>query len=365
MNIIHVLPNLALGGLQTFTVDLANEQVLKGCNVKIITLMDSNENPLIERCNPKIKIVNLKGSTKFYNILLMFKLLFSIKSNAIVHTHGISLYFTFLASLFCRKAKFFHTVHNLAQNEAGKIRREFARISFNLGLSFPITISNEVSHSFKNYYQGTQYQQINNGLSSHDNSKLLNDNSAKIELEKLKINSETKIYLSVGRIDYQKNRAMLLDAFYKFAHKKNAVLAIIGGPIDLKDEYYAPLSVHKAVKEKKVHFLGMKSNVHDYLEESDYFCLTSIFEGLPISVLEAIRSGKICICTPAGGIKSLLHDVGYVSKDFSTYEYFVSLTEAEKNTKSLSPSQIKKYFKANWDMQTCAKKYLALYQAKL
>ena len=40
---------------------------------------------------------------------------------------------------------------------------------------------------------------------------------------------------------------------------------------------------------------------------SDAFCLTSVYEGLPISLLEAISCGCVPVCTPVGGITEVVH----------------------------------------------------------
>jgi glycosyltransferase involved in cell wall biosynthesis len=364
MNIIHIVPSLSLGGLQTFSVDLANQQVIEGNNVKIVTLMDSSKDYLLNRVDSRIVIVNLKCSIKYYNLFLMHKIikLLDACSTSIIHTHGISLYFSFMASLLRRKSKFVHTVHNLAQNEAGKVRRWIARISYRCGLSFPVTISDEVSESFQEYYPKISFRQINNGLSSRLDIDIDKKEHAKTELNSLKFDADTKIYLSVGRIDYQKNRAMLLDAFYKFSAQRNVVLAIIGGPIDLENPFYGTLVDHPVIKEKKAYFLGLKSNIHDYLDYSDYFCLTSIFEGLPISVLEAMRAGLVCICTPAGGITSLLKDVGYISSGFSLDSFVNALVDSESNSKSITSQKVNNHFKNKWSMDICAGNYLNLYK---
>lgn len=364
MNIIHIVPDLSLGGVQTFTVDLANEQVIKGHNLIIATLMDSSNEPLLDRCDPRIVVVNLRSRVSFYNVFLMRKILemVAVDEAYTIHTHGIAHYFSLVASILRRNSNFVHTVHNLAQNEAGQVRRWIAKLSYRLGLVTPVTISNEVSKSFQDYYPKILFKQINNGLSSRENSKAQEKRRAKSQLDRLRFNADTKIYLSVGRIDHQKNRAMLLDAFHKFSFQRNIVLAIVGGPIDVTDPFYGPLANHPAVKEKKVYFLGLQLNVRDFLYYSDYFCLTSLYEGLPISVLEAIRAGLICICTPAGGIPSMLLNMGYVSTGFGSDEFVAALIESEKNSKALTSDQIKDFFKTNWDMNTCGTKYLDLYR---
>lgn len=364
MKVIHIVPDLSLGGVQTFTLDLAAEQVTAGSDVTIISLTGPPDPSLISRCVPELSIENLDRSLKAFNVLLMFdilKLLMTSKPS-VVHTHGIANYFCLAASVFLHRTKFVHTIHNLAHHEAGTVRRYLAGVTFRWNTFFPVTISDEVTESFEEYYQHQRFLQINNGLTQQIEVDANTRGLAKRELDNLKRDDDTLIYISVGRFDYQKNRKVLIDAFYRFATNRNVILVIIGGPIDGTHECYDSLLSHPAIKEKVVHFIGWKSNVHDYLELSDFFCLSSLFEGLPISVLEAIRAGLICVCTPAGGMRSLVGEIGYVSSGFDAASFQAALIESELNPRGLNRALIREFFMSSWDMKICEKNYRLLYQ---
>lgn len=61
--------------------------------------------------------------------------------------------------------------------------------------------------------------------------------------------------------------------------------------------------------ESNVHFAGAQTEVRPYLSAFDLFMMTSIFEGMPLAVLEAMSSGCPVISTAAGGIKEIVrHD---------------------------------------------------------
>ena len=77
-----------------------------------------------------------------------------------------------------------------------------------------------------------------------------------------------------------------------------------------------------ANKPPNVYFLGKVTNVSDYLLCADAFVLTSIFEGLPISLLEALSAGVIPVCTPVGGIINIVtKNIGFLSEDVSKDAY--------------------------------------------
>jgi glycosyltransferase involved in cell wall biosynthesis len=120
------------------------------------------------------------------------------------------------------------------------------------------------------------------------------------------------------------------------------------------------------VSSDDVYFIGTVDNVVDYLLCSDIFCLSSKFEGLPISLLEAMSVGLISSCTPAGGITSVLNNkYGYVSDNFSTDSYVKSLENSILNIKHISSQKLVDLFNNHYDMQICASNYLKEYKAKV
>jgi glycosyltransferase involved in cell wall biosynthesis len=58
----------------------------------------------------------------------------------------------------------------------------------------------------------------------------------------------------------------------------------------------------------RVTFLGCRADVADILAESDLFVLSSTSEGLPISILEALRAGLPVVTTDVGGVRDCVYD---------------------------------------------------------
>ena len=97
----------------------------------------------------------------------------------------------------------------------------------------------------------------------------------------------------IGRFSAQKNHKFLIDVFCKLKKEnKNVVLLLIGDG-DLYD------NIKKIVKdlgvEDSVIFTGVVNNTQDYLSAMDVFVLPSLFEGLPVTGVEAQINGLPCI----------------------------------------------------------------------
>ena len=63
--------------------------------------------------------------------------------------------------------------------------------------------------------------------------------------------------------------------------------------------------------EDMVHFLGFKSNPYPYIAASDLFLSTSMTEGYPLVICEALWLGKPIIATAVSGSKEILADSEY------------------------------------------------------
>jgi glycosyltransferase involved in cell wall biosynthesis len=103
------------------------------------------------------------------------------------------------------------------------------------------------------------------------------------------------VVLTVARLDEQKGHRYLLEAA---AQIPPAQFVLAGdGPLRASLEAQArSLGVEERVK-----FLGYRSDIADLLADCDVFVLPSLYEGLPLSILEAMSAGKPVIATHIGG----------------------------------------------------------------
>lgn len=128
-----------------------------------------------------------------------------------------------------------------------------------------------------------------------------------IDLDKFEYNAEirekirNRFYIgedeivigNIGRFMSQKNHVFLLDIFASILEVKPvARLMLIGtGPLMSEIKQKAKqLGI-----EEKVIFVGNIPNVNDYLQAMDVFVMPSLFEGLPITGIEAQANGLPCI----------------------------------------------------------------------
>jgi len=120
---------------------------------------------------------------------------------------------------------------------------------------------------------------------------------------------------------------LLIDVFKKLQYERlNVILLIIG---DDTDTNQPTLKKYLSIKPENVFFLGPQNNISDYLFLVNYFCLSSKFEGLPISLIEAISHELPLIATNVGGISELIFDNqnGILVNSMEVNEYYDKIIE--------------------------------------
>ncbi len=97
----------------------------------------------------------------------------------------------------------------------------------------------------------------------------------------------------VGRFNPQKNHPFLLDIFAALLKKEpNAVLLLVGGGEDMPKMQAKAQELGIA---DHVRFLGVRSDVADLMQAMDVFAFPSLYEGLPVTMVEAQAAGLPCI----------------------------------------------------------------------
>ncbi len=101
----------------------------------------------------------------------------------------------------------------------------------------------------------------------------------------------------VGRFFAQKNHPFLIDIFYEIYKKNpNAVLILVGGgEVDDSLKNQMKQKVKNLGIEDAVQFLGVREDVNEVMQAFDLFLLPSLFEGLPVTMVEAQASGLPCV----------------------------------------------------------------------
>ena len=193
----------------------------------------------------------------------------------IIHAHNNQLMHT------GKKRKFYELVHNYWKNNIDRYATDYWACS---------ELAGEFFYK-KSILESDNYRIINNAIEVKKycrNTKIRD----KVRTE-LGIGNNDIVVGHVGRFQYQKNHELLIDIYNSF-HKKysDSRLLLVGQGVEeaaIKDK------VNKLKLEENVMFLGIRSDVNEIMQAMDVFVFPSLYEGLPVTMVEAQAAGLPCI----------------------------------------------------------------------
>ena len=363
---MHLIGSLTKGGAERFVVDLCNELAKdERYEVSLLSLRDNDiEKGFRKEINDRVRYLSFdKGPG--VNFFVMFRLtswLLTEKPD-FLHTHLNG--FEYLALYFLRNSgtRFFHTLHNIAPKECPNYWvRIYRKAYYRKTRVQAITISEDVRKSFQVCYGLDNDLLIPNGR-----PELVRTAAFKEIFREHRLAPDAFLLVHVARIAPQKNQELLIKAVQQFnaTEVKKCTLLLIG---EAKNEQLQRKLQTIASGDPAIRFLGGKYNVVDYLSLADAFCLSSFYEGMPISIIEAFSVGCIPVCTPVSGIKNMIrhgHN-GFLSKDSNVDSYCKAIKEALYHPdKEMIRYKGKQSFRLNYHISITARNYRMAYQQHL
>ena len=364
MRIAEVISNLVSGGAERFVVDLCNEFVELGHEVMLIVFFPLDNKELffyLPQLDSRVKVVSMNKQLgpDFTLPVRLRKVIRGYKPD-IVHTHLVGITYSAFSAIFHGPEKYVHTVHNDAPKEAmGGIESFIRKFLFKRQYSHPVTISKESLQSFREYYK-KDADMIVNGRNMP--AKIEIEPSIKGEIDSYKNSRTTRVMANIARWTDVKRQDLIARVCKRLELEGyDFAMLLIGATIDKNI-----LQQVQALNCKSVHILGERDYTLQYLSLSDGFCLFSSYEGMPISLIEALGCGAVPVCTPVGGIVNTVHDGvnGILSDGISEDECYTALKRFldcdSKTLRNMSESA-KQSFKP-YGMEECALSYIELFK---
>jgi glycosyltransferase involved in cell wall biosynthesis len=114
------------------------------------------------------------------------------------------------------------------------------------------------------------------------------------------------VFGTIGRLSAQKGHVFLLDAAREVLRAHAAARLLVVGDGDL----LAPLreQAHALGIADRTVFAGHRTDVPDLLGALDVFCISSLYEGTPLALFEAMAAGKAIVSTAVDGCREVLSE---------------------------------------------------------
>lgn len=352
--ILHIVESFG-SGVYSFLVDLINE-TSKEFEI-IVAYGVRNETPenFIKDFDSNVKFIKIEDFTRSINLKKDIKALNEIKkviSNEkpdIIHLHSskAGVLGRFIAS--GKKYKMLYNPHGFSFLKQDDSR--FKKICYRT-IEKMMTIINPkciiVGCSQGEYEEAKKLSKnsicINNGI----NTKELEEKTKK--LQKHETDFKNLKICTIGRIGYQKNPKLFNEIAESLPNNKFTWI----GDGELKNELTSP--------NIKITGWKNKEEVLEKLNKNDIFILTSLWEGLPIALLEAGYMKKLCIVTNVIGNRDVIknNENGYI---FNCTDEIIKKINKINNIEYYKLTKtIKKDIKENYNMQIMINKYKKVYE---
>lgn len=314
--VCQIITKMVYGGASLETLYLAENLDHKCFNVSIICGSQSkDEGSLLSRIdNRNINVVIIPEIVREINpiqdIIALFKLISILKRNKydIVHTHGSKTGFIGrLAAAYCRVPRILYSVHGWGLKAETSFSRSLLRlIEKVIALctdKILFVTKSDMKEAFS-YKIGRQTQYYLTGFGTNLEPFLNYDRQRSIQIRK-ELNLENqRIVGIVGRVSPQKNPIGFINIAQEVLKVKNDVVFLFVGGGELLGKMRD--IVRDLNLTKKIIFLGVRKDIPEILANFDIFILPSLWEGLPLSLIEAMAMSKPVIVHKVDGIEEFI-----------------------------------------------------------
>jgi sugar transferase (PEP-CTERM/EpsH1 system associated) len=301
--VVHIVPDLVPYGLENMLAHLVCSMNRTRFQPTVISLYgpaDGGLEPTLTAAGVKVFHLHKRRGFDGRMYHRLFRTFRQIRPH-IVHSHNYVLRYSLPSALLAGVPAMAHTIHNVAHKEVDSVGRCIQRIAFR-GLVHPVAIAQEVVTTYRQVYGSRKLTLIPNGIPVEVFSRAASNRESWREREGF--SQSDLLYVCVARFFRQKNHVTLIEAFANGPARDRRSKLILAGDGDLRAHIEA--QAQSLGIESQVRFLGRRSDIPDLLAAGDVFVLASLWEGNPLSVMEAMAAGRPVIATSVGGVPELL-----------------------------------------------------------
>jgi glycosyltransferase involved in cell wall biosynthesis len=306
MKILQVINSLNTGGAEKLLLESLPLYKAQDISVELLLLNDQGSHFFKKIQNHKYLKVHILSSYSIYNPINIFKIIPFLKNYDLVHVNLFpSIYWVAIAKLISRnKVKLILTEHATSNRRfRSRYFRPIDKIIYS-NYDKIVTISEDVDKVIKNYtgLPVKNFQLISNGvnISSIVNSKPSQDPEI---LDFL--GDKSKSIIQVSRFQDPKDQPTLIKAI---ALLPNNIKLLLVGDGELKKE--CEILAEQLQLSNRVKFLGVRMDVPELLKLTDIVVLSTKFEGLSLSSIEGLASGKPFIGSDVPGLTEVVENAG-------------------------------------------------------
>jgi glycosyltransferase involved in cell wall biosynthesis len=308
MKVLIVINSLGTGGAEKLLVDTIPIYIARGITVDLL-LLNGTEYPLLAQLKQKtITKIQVIGKGSVYNPWYIIKLIPHLKKYDLVHVHLFpSLYWVAFAKWFSfSRTPLVYTEHSTSNKRRKLIFKLIDRMIYGAYKKI-ITIALVVEKNLKAHLhtKGSKFVLIPNGVPTEIIKK-----AQPLDRAQFLTSENERIIIQVSSFRPPKDQETVINSLTLMQSKVRLLLVGDG----------ESLSYHKALVEEKglqdkVLFLGIRMDVPQLLKTADVVVLSSHYEGLSLSSIEGLASGKPFVASRVPGLTEVVEGAGILFPD--------------------------------------------------
>lgn len=366
MKVLHLIDSGGLYGAEKMLLALMSEQKASNIDATLLSCGDKGDSvkPLeseAEKLDLKCKIWRMKAG---FNILGMLKIFDWAANNGFTHLHSHGFKFNVLIGLLPKymrkKFRWVVTVHGFIP--AKLISKSFIYQFLDKRMSLRADKMCLVSPAMAEYVEFIKAQNkcvVLNGIERKSSADISNEtNQVDTSTSSIKL-------LYVGRLSHEKGIHYLLESLSELTSKEQKYHLTIMGDGPLKGE------VLKTIDDKSmtssITLKGFVDSPEQYFSQFDVLVMPSLTEGIPITLLEAMRERLPVIATKVGGIPFVLgYDYPYLVSPKSKQDLSDKLNmlcrESKENLDGIAQNNFERFL-GSFTSQKMHESYLNIYRS--
>ncbi|BAO45448.1 glycosyltransferase [Thiolapillus brandeum] len=306
--ILFINSSLGMGGIETLLLELCRDMKTQGCYEPGICIFETegvlqNE---YEALGVPVYIIPKKPGLD-YSLPFKIRRLIRKEHYDLVHVHNqMSWLYGGTGAILARRP-LVYTEHTSLEKFTPEQQRKLKTILFWIGRKTAqvTTVAKHLIPSLEKDLgiPGDRITNIYNGIDPEP-YQLEIDRARK--LEELGLPADSRVVGIVASLTQAKDHVTLLRAFARVLQDVPAAQLLVAGQGPLKEQIVAETAALGIGGH--VHFLGVRRDIPELLQVFDIFTLSSLIEGLPISLLEAMASGCPIVATRIPGVDELVDE---------------------------------------------------------
>lgn len=342
-------------------------------NVFDPVVLSFTEGPMVDRFNEMGVPVHVIYTERPFDFAVWTRVrqLMMDEKIDIVHAHGTRAASNMLNAAKKAEIPFIYTCHGWSFHQDQGMMKKKLRVLGEKYLTSRADVNICVSHANSNKGKklfGKKFDPvvIQNSV---DSRKFNPDKQYKDIRREFGIGESELLFSSIARFTWQKQPLVLMEAFARALKKMDGIRLLMVGDGEEKEKAVEVLEQLNAGD--KIILEPFRQDVPDLLASTDVFVLPSLWEGLPVALLEAMAMGKTIIATDVDGTAEVIETgkngllIGTDNLSEKLTEAIVRIANDKQLRENLSAGAINR-IRSHYNVETMTRRneeiYLRLYE---